>query len=377
MLHRRLRKPATQLFEPARWTPLFARGGFPYEALPSWADGIDASYSDHPESALVEAATPSWAGLGRSASLSLRTEVVVAPGDEVYFANNHALTNDRRVLYEPSLRFDALPLAFRRLERAEPVEGQIAYLSNTWPDNFFHFMLFTLPLLHRYEELGLQPDGYYVGRPLKSWQIEVLGLLGIGEHQLHVDAVRPTSSVVACVTRNLDGASGGGHSGWSPSGVRWLRSRLAKDAGASPSRRFYLERGTVTTRRVIGEEFLISELEQRGFERLDMGSLGMAERADLLSQASHLVVPVGAAAANLLYAPETARVLGILPGYSGHIVFDYFEKLWGLFGTDYATYTGRVHHDPSAIDLAQDIEVDRSELLPIVDAMIDEGFDHP
>lgn len=360
-----------RLATPIRRLPILPRSNFPHPQLAEWAEERGGAYWDRIEHLEIDLPTPSWSERIPSTELHLRAEIALVPNGEVFFANNLAFDARRRALYEPSLRFEALPAAFQRLERPEPVPGQVAYLSNTWPDNFMHFMLFTLPLVHLYRACGLEPEKYYTGSPLKSWQIEVLDLLGISSDRLLTGPSRPESAVVACLTRNLAGPSLGGVSSWSPGGAAWLRAKLAAPPAASRTRRLYVERGTVTTRRLLGEAEIAARLEaEYGFERIDMGAVGMSERAGLLAEASHVVMPVGAAATNLLYLAPGTKILGILPGFTGHIVYDYFQKLAGPLELELGLLTGRPHHDDSIIDLAQDIDVDPDRLFAAVDGML-------
>ena len=59
------------------------------------------------------------------------------------------------------------------LQRLEPIQHEyesVAYLSNTLPGNFYHWLLLTVPMLRFYQAAGVDLDRFYVGEPLSDWQ---------------------------------------------------------------------------------------------------------------------------------------------------------------------------------------------------------------
>ena len=126
-------------------------------------------------------------------------------GDDGWrFEHNHTIAPDGRVLYETNLETASLGSAFRLLDRdTRRVKGTMAYLSNSWPTNFFHWMVLTLPLVERYRDIDSQgPDWYYIGESPTSWQLESLALAGIAPEKLLTGSV--TADELWSVTPDTD-----------------------------------------------------------------------------------------------------------------------------------------------------------------------------
>jgi capsular polysaccharide biosynthesis protein len=82
---------------------------------------------------------------------------------------------------------------------------------------------------------------------------------------------------------------------------------------ASPTRRLYISRGDASRRRVVNEEETWGVLERLGFERVVPGALSVAEQMALFAGAEAVVLPNGAAAANLAATPPGALVVEFQP----------------------------------------------------------------
>jgi capsular polysaccharide biosynthesis protein len=106
-----------------------------------------------------------------------------------------------------------------------------------------------------------------------------------------------------------------------PATVAWLRDRLRPSAAAAGSpRRLYLTRGTTPrTRRYVQEPELWPHLEQRGFTRLDPGTLTVQEQIDVFSRAEVIVSPHGAGLTNVTFSPHGVQVLELFASTYVHI----------------------------------------------------------
>ncbi len=223
-------------------------------------------------------------------------------GGRCTFRNNHALTADRRVLYQPDLPFGHLPVALQKLD--EPVETyeNVAYLSNTWVTNYYHWLLLVVPMLRFYEDAEIEIDRIYVGQPLKSWQERSLAFVGIDTDKVLVEPCRAEVGHVAMLTRHTPSIPA--------DQIRWLRSQFVKEEPVAAGRRLFVGRGEAITRKMIDEEVVADALEREfGFEYVLTSSLTLDEEIDLFGQADAVVAPYGAAITNTLFSPIGTKVL--------------------------------------------------------------------
>ncbi len=96
----------------------------------------------------------------------------------------------------------------------------------------------------------------------------------------------------------------------------WI-SQFRQRAGAAPAdarpRRLYVSRSDAVRRRVLNEDDTWAALSRLGFERVTPGTLSVAAQLDLFANAEAVVLPNGAAAANLPATPPGALVVEFQP----------------------------------------------------------------
>jgi hypothetical protein len=231
----------------------------------------------------------------RNPGYSCRNNLVIGPG--------------RMVLYEDSIPFVEMSVRLRLLERPRRVTGTVGYLSNTVPDNYFHWLAFTLPMVGIYRErLGVEPDYYYLGRPIKSWHFETLARAGIGADRVLSDAVTADRLVADFPDRKRrDGAV-------DRAMLAFSRNLYYEPPAATPTRRLFVGRSNANHRRLVNQAECVEYAAQYGFESVSTDGLTVAEEARLFAEAACIVAPHGAALTNLIFATPGARVLELLPG---------------------------------------------------------------
>lgn len=222
--------------------------------------------------------------------------------------NNVVIGPHNLVLYEDGIAFDEMSVRLRVLEQPRRVPGSIGYLSNADPGNYHHWFAFILPLMGTYRDrLGIDPDYYYVGRPLQPFHLETLARAGVNATRVLTDAVIGERLMVDSADRRR-------RAGAVDSGMLAFSRRLFYQApGATPTRRLYVGRGSRGRRNLANEAQISDYAAQHGFEKLDMDGRSVAEQAQLFSQAAFIIAPHGAALTNLLFATPGARVLELLP----------------------------------------------------------------
>lgn len=195
--------------------------------------------------------------------------------------------------------------------------GTVAYLSNTWIDNYYHWMQLTLPLLRLYEKFdsGFQADYYYLGEStLTGVQTETLQELGIGADKIVREPCRADRIVSAIYWHQPQHGGVRYRDNRGHEFVRSLYYPTAKDD--SCPRRIYIERGDSRTRRIVNEAELAEFLAQFGFASLRMSGKAVGEQAKLFGNAEIIISAHGAALTNLLFAAEGSMLVEIFPpGY--------------------------------------------------------------
>ena len=209
------------------------------------------------------------------------------------------------------------PLFLRpRLPAPTPVPGTLLSLATRGTStNYYHFLTDLLPRWGIFEEAmpGTDVDAVYLSRG-PSYQRQLLELAGLGRLPVvEVDkhACLAPDRLLVPSTPNQDLMA----PHWA---VDWLRSRLPASPDLSArSRRLYVTRGEVAnTRRYVEEPALWPALEERGFARLDPGSVSVQDQIDAFAAAEVVVAPHGAALANLVFARAGVRVLELFaPDY--------------------------------------------------------------
>jgi len=145
-------------------------------------------------------------------------------------------------------------------------------------------------------------------------------------------------------------------------------------APVAQTRRLYISRNKASRRRILNEFEMFSALEARGFEMLHLEEMTIAEAAQALRSASHIVAAHGAGLANLIFCQPGTRVLEI---HSAHLSREYWvianQRGLDYFGFEACGPFGRVltPDDRAAMGFFDrnglDIHVPMDLLLPLLD----------
>lgn len=290
---------------------------------------------------------------------------VVVEVEGCTFRNLHALDREQHVLYERQLPFGELPVALQKLEPIEHEYEKVAYLSNTLPGNFYHWLLLVLPMIRFYEEAGVELDRFYVGEPLRKWQVESLSYFGIDPDKIVTGPCRAATGHVAVITRNISGVP--------PAQVEWARKQFVPDEPPKGHRRLFIGRGDGATRRMIGEEELAASLEREfGFEYLTTAGMTLAQEIEVFGQADVVVAPYGAALTNLLFAPRGTAVLELQAYDNDFSIVHCYQEMGAIFGNPHAMLRG----DPTPRrkkGVSSDILMSSDRVMREVEKMVSEA----
>jgi hypothetical protein len=354
------------LFYPLRQLPgmPLLRGKMPLSQNDMLSQGVNVVWTFETEKPLEpKAISPEYAILVHS---QIATDVVTldiqTPGYR--FANNQLITPRREVIYNDIVSFFNLPTGLERLETPQQVSGTVAYLSETWVQNYYHWMCYTLPLVERYRAyLGRDADYYYLGKQIRSWHYDSLAKLGISRERVLTKAVTADRLVTIVVKRQgavntsfLDFAR---------------RSMLEGLPQKKAHKRLFIGRGITTTRRLLNERECAALLAEFGFEYLTMDGLTLQDEIDLFSEASVIIMPHGAALTNLLYAPKCVKVLELSP-YNNHAPnFAIGYEIGAFLGCTYGALRGEyLASNRTRRTLDEDIYIDPAKLKVVVNRLL-------
>lgn len=248
------------------------------------------------------------------------------------FRNHLVLDESLNILYADLTPREQI-VAFREFapRKVRRYSGTIAYISNTWVDNYYHWMQLALPLLRLYQKLApeVKPDYYYVGESqLDRVQSETLARLGIRSNQIIREACTADRLIAAfCLHRPQ-------HSGsryrdiWGHEFVRNLYWPVSQ-SGNGP-KGIYLTRRDAGIRRLLNEDRLIEYLCRHGFVAVTLSGMSVVQQAELFAGAEYIVSVHGAALTNLLFVNDGTRLIEIYPdgyGDAGHFAAATYRRM--------------------------------------------------
>ena len=281
---------------------------------------------------------------------------------EFSFRNNHLLDNHLNVIYEPQIDFSRLHISRQLLSRCKKIKGTVAYISNTVPNHFGHWIQHTVPLIRIYWKIiGKQNiDYYYIGDcPISSFQMETLAKLGIDRQQIINYPCQADRSLIAIKYRRKQN---GGSIYTDIFGFRFIRELFPISQNRSNNdayKKIYVQRGNVSKRKVINEHEILDYLNKLGFVHLVMDGKMVQEQAEIFSNAHVIIAPHGSALHNLIFAKPNTKVIEL---YS----FNHFDTTNFTFASyansDYYYVIGEKVSPDYISPVYADIKIDISKL---------------
>ncbi len=275
------------------------------------------------ESVLLDITNPAF---------SFREHVLVDPERKVIFSEGIPASN---------------VLMFRRYLPVDcrKMSGTVAYLSNTWVDNYYHWLQLTLPMLRLYQKLApeVKIDAYYVGRSrLGKVQEETLAAFGIRKEQIIREACQAERLLSVIYQHRPQYENMRYRDPW---GHGFIRKKFCQPPDPEPSKKIYVQRVNVRTRRLINEPQISAFLESLGFAPVRMDGLTVAEQAKLFAGADVIIGVHGAALTNLIFARKGAKLIELFPSdvqepgmftAATHSELDYYFLLGRPGGSNHA-----------------------------------------
>lgn len=247
---------------------------------------------------------------------------------------------------------------YDRREPDQTIAGPAVLLYSRWCDNYCHWMIEALPRLWCLDVPGVADLPIVVPGELTAFHRETLAALGVLDRAvpftgrvLHADTLIVPSFIApaAYAKRQVD----------------WMRRTLPAVFGlgaAEPRDRIYVSRAKARARRIANDADLTARLARRGFRTVFLEDLTVAEQIDTFRHAEIVVAPHGAGNTNMIFAPEGAALLELMPAASCHPMYYYLSKLAG------ARY-GILTCAEAAADTPQALHVDLDRLEERLDAL--------
>jgi len=188
-----------------------------------------------------------------------------------------------------------------------PVEVDFPCVVIGGSNNYFHFLIESLPRIWSAEQIGVGKEvRALVPQDLYPTQLELLEMFGYPETRL---LGVPRDGSVRCRSLIAPSLLSQGY-GISALAIRILREqilpRVAEVHGLP--RRVYLSRNRMPRRHVRNEAELMPLLARHGFSTVYPEALGVAEQVTLFARAQAILSPDSSAIANIAFASPGAKI---------------------------------------------------------------------
>lgn len=301
------------------------------------------------------------------------TQWVVHIPNGVVLNEGGILTEDGYILKDTELIENAHGLKNKKrdLNQENPMyfKGKLAVIASSGSENWYHWLLQTLPRLVVLARSNLAYDRIYVNNMNHKWQVESLKLvlkhLKISEEKLLVingNCVLQADSLVVPSIPFMPSKR--------PHLPLWMRSILNTIFLPKPQHRtenykkIYISRSKASIRRITNEKELIEVLKKQGFKILHLENLSPHEQARIFSQARIIVGPHGSGFANLIFTTPGYTLIEI--DHKSDPLRSYYKRFTHLTSGHYHPfYVDHVSEDR----LEDDIYVDIPSFLNFLKAL--------
>lgn len=204
-------------------------------------------------------------------------------------------------------------LLLQVMTSAKRMRGRFLSLLLGAYDNHFHWLVMSLgrlAILSQAERSMI--DGILIPADLSPIAEEALRYAAAAAAVTAplVPVERGTSLVVDTLILPWNVASG---YGVNPDIVKFFRDWLQPRRSKVSSRRIYIDRTGSPLRPLLNENELIAVLRANGVEPIANERLTLGQQIERFSEAKLIVAPHGAGMTNLVFAPDTASVLELMP----------------------------------------------------------------
>jgi capsular polysaccharide biosynthesis protein len=191
-------------------------------------------------------------------------------------------------------------------------EGTFLILNHWGSRNYGHFLFDCVPGVMLFLEEIRQGELKIITQPLSAWQQEILVLLGVPAECVQQDSLDSFICERLLWPSFLQGNLTFPAAFTSRVADHLRGSVISNGAGPGPQL-IYISRANYPNRIMNNEADLIKALEELGFSVIRPEDYTVAQQISLFSGATIVVGEVGAALANLMFAPAGCKVIEIMP----------------------------------------------------------------
>jgi len=243
----------------------------------------------------------------------------------------------------------------------------------TLQGNFAHWLVDGLSRMILLEDRASEPvriDNFLIPENQLSMRESILEL-GVSNDQiieLPIHTVLEFEHLV-CMSRPR-GYSSNVTPGWLIQGYRKRLESSMHDPKLA-NKRLYISRKDAGSRKFRNEDALITELEKRGYQSVELSKLSFREKATLFSQATDVIGLSGAGMMSLIFCPPETRIFEIFP--SNFITYS-FATVSAFLEHEHHAYIFENEAKKIALDPHSGLfDLDIKDFLNSVDKYIDKG----
>lgn len=226
--------------------------------------------------------------------------------------------------------------------------GTIAPLNGSKYDNFYHWMLETVPRFGLIMRSGVNPEKYLVSSS-KKFQRESLNIMGISLN----NTICPKQNHMLLVEDLIAPSFVGLNAEPTAFAVRYLNELFGTFLiDTKPTKRVYISRSDASVRRVVNEIDLIIALNNLRFEAVCLTDLSLIDQARLFSEADLVVGPHGAGMTNVVFMQYNSR--GLIEFMPETYELNCFQAICEINGIPYQRMMSRTV-DPAVHNIEVDI----------------------
>lgn len=226
--------------------------------------------------------------------------------------------------------------------------GTIAPLNGSKYDNFYHWMLESVPRFGLIMQSGVNPEKYLVSSS-KKFQSESLNIMGISLDR----TICPKQNYMLLVDDLIASSFVGLNAEPTAFAVRYLNELFRPFLSDNkPTKRIYISRSDASIRSVVNEVDLIIALDALQFEAVCLTDLSLIDQARLFSEADLVVGPHGAGMTNVVFMQYNSR--GLIEFMPETYELNCFQAICKINGTPYQRMMSRTV-DPAVHNIEVDI----------------------
>lgn len=199
---------------------------------------------------------------------------------------------------------------------------------NVWSSGYHHFLTETLVkfIIHKDE---LKGASLLIPETLPKFAIEAFEMLNLTNVTLHNNLTLYKELIL--IENPLSGH-------FNPSHLNIFRTEFKQFRKKEPFTKIYISRKKARSRKIINENELTDFLIEKGFKIIETDYMSFQDQVFLFSNSSFLISSHGAGLTNMIFMPENAKIIELMPEFSSVDKYEInkcYEKMSMSLNFDY------------------------------------------